>query len=251
MILSGRYCPAITAGETVAEMEKRLDAMLLAGHPMFSLDNLTGNLSSDKLCHALTEQVVAPRVLGQSKTVEVDNTYVAAATGNNVRPSGDLTRRTVIGDLDPQAERPELRAFKSDPVKTVMADRGKYLSACLIIVRAYMLAGMPGALSPLNNFNDWSNRVRSALVWLGQADPVESLNAVYDDDPGKQDLRAVVAAWKDAGGLKEQLTAKELVNRANASDTVSGAPLCAGFRDALEAVPFFLRRSSPARWALG
>ena len=238
VILSGRYCPAITAGDTPTELEKRINTMLLLGYPMFSLDNLTGDLSSDTLCQALTEPVVAPRVLGQSRTVEVDNTHFTAATGNNVRPIGDLTRRTVIGDLDPQVERPELRAFKSDPVKTVMADRGKYLSACLIVPRAYMVAGMPGVLPPLNGFDDWSNLVRSALVWLGQADPVECMNAVYDDDPGKQVLRAVVAAWKDAGGLKEPLTVKELLNRANASDTVSNAPLCVGFRDALEAAVF-------------
>ena len=167
VVLSGRFCPATTAGETVKELETRIDAMLLHGHSMFSLDNLVGDLFSNKLCDALTEPVVAVRVLGLSKMVAVDNTYCIAATGNNVRPVGDLTRRVLTSDLDPKVERPELRQFLGDPVKTVMADRGKYLSACLIIPRAYMLAGLPGVLPPLAGFNDWSNLVRSALVWLG------------------------------------------------------------------------------------
>ncbi len=235
VILSGRFCPASTAGETVKELEARIDAMLLRGHPMFSLDNLTGDLFSNKLCNALTEPVVSLRVLGKSKTVDVDNTYFIAATGNNVRPVGDLTRRVLTSDLDPQVERPELRQFRGDPVKAVMADRGKYLSACLIIPRAYMLAGMPGALPPLNGFIEWSNLVRSALVWLGQADPVDCLNAVFDDDPGKQDLRAVVEAWKTAVGLNEPVTVKELLNKADELDPVSGVALFPGFRDALAA----------------
>jgi putative DNA primase/helicase len=220
----------------VKELEARIDAMLLHGHPMFSLDNLTGDLFSNKLCNALTEPVVSLRVLGQSKTVDIDNTYFIAATGNNVRPVGDLTRRGLTSDLDPQVARPELRQFRGDPVKTVMADRGKYLSACLTIPRAYMLAGMPGARPPLNGFTDWSNLVRSALVWLGQADPVDCLDAVYDDDPGKQDLRAAVEAWKNAVGLNAPLTVKELLDKADDIDPVSGTtPLFPGFRDALAA----------------
>jgi putative DNA primase/helicase len=235
VILSGRFCPAVTAGETVKELESRIDALLLQGHPMFSLDNLTGDLFSNKLCNALTEPVVSPRVLGLSKTVDIDNTYFVAATGNNVRPVGDLTRRTLTSDLDPKMERPEKRQFQGDPVSTVMANRGKYLSACLIIPRAYMLAGMPGALPPLNGFLDWSNLVRSALVWLGQADPADCLNAVYDDDPGKQALRAILEAWQSAVGLDVPLTAQELLNKADEVDPSSGAPRFPAFRPALAA----------------
>ena len=161
---------------------------------------------------------------------------LSPSPANNVRPVGDLTRRTLTCDLDPKMERPEQRHFQGDPVKTVMGDRGKYLSACLIIPRAYLLAGMPGVLPPLNGFVDWSNLVRSALVWLGQEDPVDCLNAVYDDDPGKQALRAVVEAWKAAVGLDVKLTAKELVDKADNFDPDSGLPLFPRFRDALAAV---------------
>jgi putative DNA primase/helicase len=235
VIQSGRFCPAVTAGETVNELEKRIDTMLLNGHPMFSLDNLSGDLFSNKLCNALTEAGVSPRVLGQSKTVDIDNTYFIAATGNNVRPVGDLTRRVLTSDLDPKVERPELRQFQGDPVKTIMADRGKYLSACLIIPRAYILAGMPGLLPPLNGFVNWSNFVRSALVWLGQEDPVGCLDAICDDDPGKQNLRVVVDAWKTAIGLDKPLTVKELLDKAGEVDPISGASLFPAFEKALAA----------------
>ena len=60
----------------------------------------------------------------------------------------------------------------------VLADRGKYIAACLTICRAYIAAGRPDKLPKLASFGDWSDTVRSALVWLGEADPVKSMDTV-------------------------------------------------------------------------
>jgi putative DNA primase/helicase len=103
-----------------------------------------------------------------------------------------MTRRTLVCSLDAGIERPELRKFKSDPVATVMADRGLYVSACLIIVRAYAAADYPGRLPTIASFEDWSDTVRSALVWLGCEDPAKSMEAARDDDPELADLREVI-----------------------------------------------------------
>ena len=233
VVLSGRFCPATNAGATLKEMEARIDAMLLSGHPVFSLDNLTGELKSERLNSTLTEPSVGVRPLGESRMVNVDNTVTVFATGNNVRPAGDLTRRVLVCDLDAKLERPELRQFKGDPIAAVMADRGKYLAACLIIPRAYILAGMPGALPPLNGFVDWSNLVRSALVWLGQEDPVVCLDAVHADDTTKQALHAAVAAWEAAVGLNNPLTAQALLNKAD--EYGPNGLLHPGLRDAFAA----------------
>ena len=83
---------------------------------------------------------------------------------------------------------------------TVEADRGRYVSACLIIVRAYIAAGRPGLLQPLASFNEWSDLVRSALVWLGCADPVLSMEAARENDPELSELREVMAVWKQVFG---------------------------------------------------
>jgi putative DNA primase/helicase len=233
VVLSGRFCPATNAGTTLKETEARIDAMLLSGHPVFSLDNLTGELKSERLNSTLTEPLVGVRPLGESRMVYVDNTVSMFGTGNNVRPVGDLTRRVLVSDLDAQLERPELRQFKGDPIAAVMAARGRYLSACLIIPRAYMLAGSPGVLPPLAGFNDWSNLVRSALVWLGQDDPVTCLDGVYADDTARQQLRAVLSAWETAVGVDAPLTAQGLLDKADEYGT--GAPVHPGFREALAA----------------
>jgi putative DNA primase/helicase len=115
-------------------------------------------------------------------------------------------------------ERPELRQFKGDPVKAVLAARGHYIAAILTIVRAYLAAGCPDLLPPLASFADWSRLVRSALVWLGYADPVETIEAARADDSSRANLRAVVAAWLSVIGLDKPMTAGDLKDWA-----VSGA----------------------------
>ena len=111
-----------------------------------------------------------------------------------------MTRRTLLCDLDAGIERPELRQFRGDPVDTVLKNRGRFVSAALIVVRAYVLAGCPGRLPVLASFEDWSGLVRSALVWLGCADPASSMEKAREDDPELADLREVMTLWGDAFG---------------------------------------------------
>jgi putative DNA primase/helicase len=218
-LVTGRDCPAVTAGgDGETELEKRIDAALLRAHPIFSLDNLVGEIKSDKLCVALSEPIVSVRVLGLSKLIDVEQSTFFVGTGNNCHLVGDLTRRRVDADLDPQMERPELRDFSGDPKAAVLADRGRYLSAALMIPRAYLAAGAPQRLTPLASFAAWSKFVREALVWLDLADPVSTLDAAYHDDQTQQNERRVVEAWATEIGVGKGVTAKELADAAEEVD---------------------------------
>ncbi|MGI4941908.1 MAG: hypothetical protein ACRYHQ_15340 [Janthinobacterium lividum] len=224
-ISSGRPCPVASAGSDEAETEKRLTGLLLAGFPIASLDNLNGELGGDLLCQAIERPFIRLRPLGRSDITEVESRATLFATGNGLRVRGDMTRRTLVGDLDAGVERPELRPFAGDPVATVMEQRGLYVSACLIIVRAYILAGRPDLLAPIASFADWSHTVRSALVWLGCADPAESMEAARDDDPELAELREVMAVWRATIGVGEGFTVKDLADRAEErARTVMGEP---------------------------
>lgn len=203
-ITSGRPCPVITAAANEEETEKRLVGLLLAGFPIISLDNVNGELGGDLLCQAIERPLIRVRPLGRSDIVEIESKCTVLGTGNNARVRGDMVRRTLVADLDPDMERPEERQFKGDPVATVLADRGRYVSACLVIVRAYKLAGSPNKLPPIASFSAWSDMVRSALVWLGCADPAESMRVAREDDPELGDMRELMAAWHDAFGSLPQ-----------------------------------------------
>jgi putative DNA primase/helicase len=127
--------------------------------------------------------------------VTIVNNHCVVANGNNVAIGADTVRRTVQISLDADVENPESRTFSRNPVAEVLADRGKYIAAILTIARAYRVAGTPGRLPPRLSFEDWSNTVRSALVWLGWPDPDESIKTVRAADPIRSQLRAVIAAW--------------------------------------------------------
>ena len=200
-IATGRPCPVTAAApDDETETEKRLIGLLLAGFPVLSIDNVNGELGGDLLCQAIERPLVRLRALGRSDIQEVESRATIFATGNNLRVRGDMVRRCILCDLDAGMERPELREFTTDPVAIVLADRSLYVSACLVIVRAYILAGRPDVLPPIASFADWSNTVRSALVWLGCADPVASMEQARDDDPELEDIRHVMTAWHDANG---------------------------------------------------
>ena len=111
-----------------------------------------------------------------------------------------MTRRAVVAHLDPVLERPELREFTGNPVDDVLADRGRYVAAALAVVRAYIVAGSPDTAPRLASFEGWSDTVRSALMWLGRADPVATMQQARVDDPRLAELRAVLVEWKGTLG---------------------------------------------------
>ncbi len=134
------------------------------------------------------------RILGRSERVRIEaRSTTLYGTGNNLVLSGDMTRRAVVAQLDPLLERPELRQFTSNPVDDVLADRGRYVAAALMVVRAYMVAGSPDTAPRLASFEGWSDTVRSALIWHGRADPVATTQQAQVDDPRLAELRAVLA----------------------------------------------------------
>ena len=214
-IATGRLCPVIAAAPDEAETEKRIAGLLLAGYPVVSIDNVNGELAGDLLCQAIERPQIRIRPLGGSDIVEIENAVSLFATGNQMRVRGDAVRRTLISDLDANEERPELREFRADPVEMVLRNRGHYVSACLMIVRAYIVAGKPGCLGRVASFGDWSDLVRSALVWLGNDDPALSMEAARADDPDLTQLREILSAWAEAFGFVEGFTATEVVRKAD------------------------------------
>jgi putative DNA primase/helicase len=123
-------------------------------------------------------------------------------SGNNLTVHADLTRRILICGMDADAERPELRQYKRNPKEEVLADRGKYVAAALTILRAFILARAAGAprVQRLASFAQWSDLVASAIVWLGGANPVDTLNAARATDPVSEARLAIFAALHEAFG---------------------------------------------------
>jgi hypothetical protein len=195
-IATGRLCPVISASRNSEESEKRIGAVLLSGSSIVSLDNLTHDLGSEILCQVSERPVVRIRVLGRSEMPNCECHTAMFATGNNVNFKGDMVRRGLLCNLEALEERPELREFKQDALVRAGSDRARYVAAALIMVRAYLAAGAPPVCGAFGSYGAWSTMARSPLVWLGEPDPVSSLETVRAEDVELSNIREFFDLWK-------------------------------------------------------
>jgi putative DNA primase/helicase len=230
VLMTGYEAPAIGQGRTEEELEKRLGASLLAGGSIINIDNCSRPLESAFLCLMLTQPRVQVRILGKSKQPEVPSNTFVCCTGNGLVLVGDLTRRTLRCSLDPKVERPELREFEFEPVVMARERRGELVVAALTILRAWLASNERMKLPPYGSFETWSRRVREALVWLGCADPCDSVESVRADDPQRSDLAAILAQWKQHLGFFKRYTAADVIECA----TFKGSARSVGGKIVLE-----------------
>ncbi len=187
---------------TDEECSKLLLSALIEGPATLVFDNLNADLIPHKsLCSALTEEHLTGRILGVSKTATVPTTTLFISSGNNVDAVRDMARRVVTVNLDPACETPATRRFTADPLELVRADRGRYVSAALTLVRAFIAAGAPRQeMQPLGSYAEWSRLVRAPLLWLGLPDPATAVFNTMAQDPDRETLGRLLGAWKSAFG---------------------------------------------------
>ena len=219
-IATGQPMAIIAAGKTAEETEKRLGAAVIAGQTMITIDNVEGRFGGDALCQLIEQVRPKVRILGQSTLVEVDGRSMSIfCNGNNLTLVGDIYRRVITCRLDAQVDRPEKRQFTKDPRAMILADRGKYIAACLTICRAYQVAGRPRRMPQIGSFNGWSDTVRSALVWLGEADSVETMDDTVGDDPNVIAHQGLMEEWHSVFGTRRVML-RDVVAKCN--ETVAG-----------------------------
>jgi hypothetical protein len=180
------------------ECRKLLLAELLRAPAVIEFDNLTSDLVAHKsLCTVLTSEFMSGRILGVSKTATVSTRALFLSSGNNVGPVQDMTRRCISVRLDPGCETPATRSFtRPDLVKDVLKNRGRYVSAALIITRAWIVNGRPRLpCKSLAGYGEWSDLCRQPLLWLGCADPTESIFEAMAEDPDRETLARLLNAW--------------------------------------------------------
>jgi len=199
------------------ECRKLLLAELLRAPAVIEFDNLTGDLVAHKsLCTTLTSEYMSGRILGVSKTATVSTRALFLSSGNNVGPVQDMTRRCLTIRLSPQCEVPAARSFtRPDLVRDVLRERGRYVSAALTIIRAWIVAGRPKTeCKSLASYGDWSDLCRQPLLWLGCADPTASVFEAMAEDPDRETLTRLLTAWQAAFG-KMPAMVRDAVNRAH------------------------------------
>jgi hypothetical protein len=123
-------------------------------------------------------------------------------------------------------------ALAGDPVVRVLADRALYLGAVYTIIRAYRIAGTPAVCDPLGSYGKWTSMVRAPLIWLEEADPVDSMEVARDEDPDLASLREVFAQWQQHLAAQGSLTAFQIKETACEQDS-DRKPIRPEFNDLL------------------
>jgi hypothetical protein len=187
------------------EMDKRITALALAGEQFALIDNIVGKLASPPLDAALTSESYRGRVLGKSEmTAAMPMKIVWFATGNGLIIGADLARRSLLARLEPPTDHPEDRTGPKpgavwkyrDLVGHVKANRVRYLSYALTVVRAYILAGRPNmGLKPMGSFEAWSDTIRAAIVFAGGVDPCITIDDARKADLEDHAFRSMVECW--------------------------------------------------------
>lgn len=228
------YEPTLTTPvERDEEWRKRILALGLMGCRVVLVDNVDGEFGCPSLSAALTTGSITDRILGLSKMVTVPVRQVWMATGNNIVFVGDLARRVIPIDIDPQVEHPEWRAgFRHPDLRDyVRRAHPQLVTAALTILRSYHVAGRPSHGMPrLGSYEAWDDLVRGAILWLDHrplGDPVEGRKRIDQHADGDAALIAqTYYAWHDAFGTRAKTIAE-------AVDVAAGHPSLA---DALRAI---------------
>ncbi|MFN8495677.1 MAG: hypothetical protein U0350_49250 [Caldilineaceae bacterium] len=141
----GRDLASTPAAQDDAEWRKRLTAAFLRGDTHILIDNINQPLQSASLAAALTQQVWADRLLGQTLTLSLPINQIWIATGNNLVSSDEIARRCIRIRLDANVERPDQRqGFKhTNLMRWVRQQRLPLLTAALTLIQYWVQAGMP------------------------------------------------------------------------------------------------------------
>lgn len=207
------------------ELGKRVGAKLFQKEPIVCLDNLNGELNSSFMCQVMTSEYVSVRLLGYSKMPSLSTAATWIVNGINASVTQDLRRRAVYARIIPD---PEQKKFEHDPLKYCSNDNNRVtcIRWLLTILKAYYNAGKPKQdIEPFNSYDDWSDTIRSALMWLGEPDPLAGQDAMKADDSKADAFSGVLQAWYD--NTIGKVSARMLIKNAEFNTELKAALLYA------------------------
>ncbi len=218
IIATGHPAAIITVPKDDESMRKLITSILVKGQTVVILDNIEFDLFSPSLAALLTSTTWQDRILGQTKTLTLENKTIWLATGNNISLKGDLPRRCVSIRLDAKEAKPWQRNVKNfkhpDLIPWVMRNRGRIIAAILTVIRAWHNAGRPcdPDLKPLGGYESYSEVIGGIVKFMGLKGYLTNLDEMYRRaDTETPQWEAFLEAWIEIVGDKG-ITSAELIS---------------------------------------
>jgi putative DNA primase/helicase len=185
--------------ESNAEWRKTITTLLHQSRPVIWIDNVRHKLDASSLAKALTDPVWSDRLLGSNTSVSIPVRCVWLATGNNVRMSDELSRRTIRIRMDARVDRPWLRqGFAIGNLRQyVRQHRGELIWACLTLIQHWIAQGQPvPSCTPLGSYERWSSVIGGILESAGVHGFLEDMEEFYANaDADSTPARDFVNQW--------------------------------------------------------
>ena len=239
IIVTGHVAAKTSATENEEETRKRITSMVMDGTRMVFLDNLT-SLGGPVMDAAITGEIWRDRGLGGNTLIERSLRMTWYATGNNVQLLGDMPRRVCFIRLESPLEMPERRKGFRHPnlLQHVRQHRAGLLTAALTLLRGYIAAGRPNQdLPPWGSFEEWSDLVRSTIVWCGLADPAPPQAACSSTiDEEAQSQQCFLAALRHADFNGTGLRTSQMLEICSSRYSGVSYPYVRELKNAIEAV---------------
>lgn len=200
LIATGQPANVLTEGGDDAEWRKKITATLMRSPTCIVLDNINRKLDSGALASVLTSRVIEDRMLGTSKTLQIQNDAVWIGTANNPSMTGEIARRVIWIRLNPNTETPWNRdGFRHDPLLPwARENRQVLLRACLTLIQNWIAQGSKPGKTILGSFEEWAKTMSGILEAACVADFMENAKTLYDVvNEEAVEWREFVEKWHD------------------------------------------------------
>lgn len=142
------------------QLDKEIEAMMIAGKPALFFDNVKGGLYSATIDALLTSEESEGRAMGGHSTFRAKNSALLIVSGNNISADEDAIRRFLVIDMfeagDPKERHVSREALLNDEVMKKKEWRELALSMMYAFVRHWHEVGMPEGSVTFPTFENYS-----------------------------------------------------------------------------------------------
>jgi hypothetical protein len=181
------------------ELNKLIDAEMLAGSMYICFDNVRGYMGSQTIEGLMTSPQWTGRVLGKTQMFTAENRMNLFITGNDCIVSPDMSHRCLICDLFVEQGDVQERTVKNlidEPWLMDRENRREIISALWGLVRAWDAAGSPTATSlgckPRLGFERWGEIIGGIVAYAGFGNPLEKVQLESAGDSEERNIRKLI-----------------------------------------------------------
>ena len=198
------------------DLNKVLDAEMLAGSMYICFDNVRGFMGSQTLEGLMTAPQWTGRVLGKTQMFTAENRMNLFITGNDCIVSPDMAHRCLICDLFVEQGDVQERQVENLIDEVWLMDkenRRNILSALSGLVRSWHQAGRPTASSfgykPRLGFERWGEIIGGIVGHAGFGNMLEKVQLESAGDSEERNIRKLIERMRDESLRNDEKTGRE------------------------------------------